>query len=68
MLLETALATWATASPAMQRWAMGFFEASAEPQRKAINEMARRYQLQFDMDAPAPPMPTAGAPSRQPPR
>ena len=71
MLLETALATWATASPEMQRWTMGFFEASAEPQRQAINEMARRYQLRFEMDAPAPPAPpapTTGAPSRQPPR
>lgn len=68
MLLETALATWATASPRMQRWTMDFFEASAEPQRKAINEMARRYNLRFDMDAPAPAPPTTGAPTRQPPR
>lgn len=68
MLLETALATWAAASPRMQRWTLDFFEASAEPQRKAINEMARRYKLRFDVDAPAPAAPTTGAPTRQPPR
>lgn len=67
MLLETALATWATASASMQRWSMDFFEASAEPQRKAINEMARRYNLRFDLSAPAPATSTTSAPSRLPP-
>lgn len=50
MLLETALATWATATPAMQDWVTAFFLQSAEPQRKAINELARRYGLRFDAD------------------
>ena len=68
MLLETALATWATASPGMQRWTMDFFVASAEPQRKAINEMARRYNLRLDVDAPTPATPITTLPTRQPPR
>ena len=68
MLLETALATWATASPKMQRWTKDFFEASAEPQRKAINEMARRYNLRFDVEAPAVAAPAGSAPGRLPPR
>ncbi len=68
MLLETALATWTTASPKMQRWTMDFFEKSAEPQRKAINEMARRYKLRFDVDGPAPASSTASVPNRRPPR
>lgn len=68
MLLETALATWPTASPKMQRWTMDFFEASAEPQRKAINEMARRYKLRFDVQVPAPSTPAASAPAQPPPR
>ncbi len=64
MLLETALATWATASPQMQAWAQAFFLASAEPQRKAINEMARRYGLRFDLEQPAAPNNPAAAASR----
>lgn len=67
MLLETLLATWSGATPDMQAWAKAFFEASAEPQRKAINTMARRYGLRFDVDVPAPTAPAVSAPARPPP-
>ena len=52
MLLESALATWAVATPQMQAWAQAFFAASAGPQRKAINQMAQRYGLRFNADLP----------------
>ena len=48
MLLELALATWPTASPAMQKWAETLFDASAAPQREAINTLALRYGLRFN--------------------
>lgn len=63
MLLETALATWATASPEMQRWTLAFFDASAPAQRKAINDMAKRYGLQLQADDDNASRPTAGASS-----
>ena len=50
MLLEIALATWASAPPHVQRWAEAFFAGSAEGQRKAINNLAARYGLAFEVD------------------
>ena len=64
MLLETALATWAVATPQMQAWAQAFFAASADPQRKAINQMAQRYGLRFDLDQPALPGAAGSAQAR----
>lgn len=52
-LLEITLATWATATLAMQDWAKDFYAGSAAPQRKAINEMADRYGLHFDAEPTA---------------
>lgn len=50
MLLEIALATWASAPPHVQRWAEAFFAGSGDAQRKAINGLAGRYGLSFEVE------------------
>jgi tetratricopeptide (TPR) repeat protein len=52
MLLQTALAVWADASPRMQQWAKDRFENGTEAQRRAINQMAKAYGLEFESDRP----------------
>ena len=52
MLLELALSQWATATPDMQQWAKAMFDNAAQPQRKAINNLAARYGLMFQPDPP----------------
>lgn len=52
MLLDVALRGWATATPAMQAWAIDLFSASAAPQQAAINLMAERHGLRFQIAEP----------------
>lgn len=47
LLLQAALASWDQATPAMQQWVTGLYEAADAPARKAINRFAQGYGLRF---------------------
>ena len=50
ILMQVVLADWDGASPAMQAWAKGLFDAGNASTQRDINDMARRYGLQFAPD------------------
>jgi tetratricopeptide (TPR) repeat protein len=55
ILMQIVLADWNGASPQMQDWAKGLFDAGNAATQRDINALALRYGWQFTPDAPAAP-------------